>query len=85
MKWRVRTTSSTRRSAERSLPECTQKAEEFDLNVKAPEVGEINDHGKGINEKYKGNHKESRRLAGTKALALPRATTRIHRALVVLY
>ena len=25
--------------------ECTQKAEAFDLNVKAPEVGEINDHG----------------------------------------
>ena len=53
--------------------------------MKAPEVGEINDHGKGINEKYKGNHKESRRLAGAKALALPRSPTRIHRALVVFH
>ena len=65
--------------------EGNHKAEESGLNVKALEVGEVNDLGKGINERDKGNHKEPRRLAGTKALALPRAPTRIHRALVVFH
>ncbi len=53
--------------------------------MKALEVGEVNDLGKGINEKDKGNHMESRRLAGTKALSVPRAPTRIHSALVVFH